>query len=257
MRVVSRRAADWSSHAFSVAGRLGGDDLRLLERLLGDPERHPAGAWVQDQAAPFPGAWLVVSGWAAQARVLADGRRQIGRFLVPGDVFGLTPAGATAAAGLVALTDVVAANLGAVRDAIAAGRSPTLAKAWAMLQSVEQAGAFAHILRLGRFTAYERTGHLLLELYDRLSAAGLTQGQSMPLPLTQEMLADCLGLSVVHLNRMVQQLRRNRLIGSEARKVTFLDLERMAADCHYAPREANEPPPYGRRPEPTSGGVRA
>ena len=255
MRVVSRRAADWSVHAFSVAGRLGGDDLRLLERLLGEPQRHAAGGWVQDQAAAFPGAWLIVSGWAAQARVLSDGRRQIGRILVPGDIFGLTPMCAASAAGLFALTDVVAADLGPVRDAIGVGRSLPLARAWAALQAAEQVEAFAHIMRLGRFTAYERTGHLLLELYDRLTAAGLTQGASMPMPLTQEMLADCLGLSVVHLNRMVQQLRRNRLISSEARRVTFLDLDRLAADCQYTLQEtAVATTGQGRRPEPVGGG---
>lgn len=237
MRVVSRRAADWSAHAFSVVGRLGSDELRLLERLLGDPQRYAASDWVEDQTAVLPSAWLLVSGWAAQARVLSDGRRQIGRILVPGDIFGLTPATSTAGAGLLALTDVVVADLGGVRDTIAAGRAPVLARAWAALQAQDQVGAFAHILRLGRFTAYERTGHLLLELYERLATAGLAQGACMPMPLTQEMLADCLGLSVVHLNRMVQQLRRNRLISSETRKVTFLDLERMAADCHYAARD--------------------
>ncbi len=251
MRAVSRRAADWSAHAFSVTGRLSGDDLRLLERLLGDPERHAACGWVEDQAAAFPGAWLIVSGWAAQTRVLADGRRQIGRILLPGDVFGLTPGAAPSAAGLFALTDLVTADLRAVREAIGAGRSPSLARAWAALQAAEQAEAFSHIMRLGRFTAYERTGHLFLELYERLTAAGLTQGASMPMPLTQEMLADCLGLSVVHLNRMVQQLRRSRLISSEMRKVTFLDLERLAADCHYTLKEATAPAPYSRRPEPS------
>lgn len=253
MRAVSRRAADWSAHAFSVAGRLGGDDLRLIERLLGEPERHTAGGWVEDQAAAFPRAWLIVSGWAAQTRVLADGRRQIGRILLPGDVFGLTPAAPRSAAGLFALTDLVTADLSAVSEAIAAGRSPLLARAWATLQAAEQVEAFSHIMRLGRFTAYERTGHLFLELYDRLTAAGLTQGASMPMPLTQEMLADCLGLSVVHLNRMVQQLRRSRLISSEMRKVTFLDLERLAAECHYALKEAAAPAPtpFVRRPEPS------
>jgi CRP-like cAMP-binding protein len=244
MRIVSRRAAEWSCHAFSVLGRPGPEDLKLVERLLGEPQRCPAGAWVEDQGVSAGGAWLLVSGWAAQARVLSDGRRQIGRLLTPGDIFGLTQIPAPPAAGLVALTDVTVADMSKVRQAIAAGRSPALARAWAAMQGLEQARAFAHIMRLGRFTAYERTGHLLLELYERLAATGLTQGASMPMPLTQEMLADCLGLSVVHLNRMLQQLRRNRLISSEGRKMTFLDVERLAAECHYgAPEPATLAPP--------------
>jgi CRP-like cAMP-binding protein len=236
MRIISRRAADWSCHALSLLGRPAPEDLKLVERLLGEPKRHPAGDWVEDQGVAEGGAWLLVSGWAAQARVLSDGRRQIGRFLVPGDIFGLTQA-APPPAGLAALTDVVVADMGRVRKLVAAGRAPALAHAWAAMQSLEQTRAFAHIMRLGRFTAYERTGHLLLELYERLAAAGLTQGPNMPMPLTQEMLADCLGHSVVHLNRMIQQLRRNRLISLEGRRMTFLDLERLAADCCYGAPE--------------------
>ncbi len=244
MQIVSRRAAGWSYHAFSVLGRPGPEDLKLVERLLGEPQRCPAGTWIEDQGVPAAGAWLIVSGWVAQARVLPDGRRQIGRFLTPGDICGLTQSPAPPPAGLLALTDAVVADMSKVRQAVATGRSPALSRAWAAMQGLEQARAFAHIMRLGRFTAYERTGHLLLELYERLAAAGLTQGASMPMPLTQEMLADCLGLSVVHLNRMVQQLRRNRLISSEGRKMTFLDLERLAAESHYgAPEPASLAPP--------------
>jgi CRP-like cAMP-binding protein len=239
MRMVSRSAADWSLRSFSAAGRLAADDQDLLERLLGPPRRCPAGGWVERQAGDEQGAWLVIMGWAGQARVLADGRRQIGRVLIPGDVFGLIHTPGPRLAGLTALTDVVVADIAALRRALAAGESPALARAWAAKQGAELAGAFAHIMRLGRFSAYERTGHLLLELYDRLAAAGLAQGGTMPMPLTQVMLADCLGLSVVHLNRMLQQLRRNRLIACDARKVVFLDIDRLAADCLYAsPRPA-------------------
>jgi CRP-like cAMP-binding protein len=235
MRTVLRGVADWSWRAFSVAGRLAPDDLSLFEKLLGEPQARRAGDWIEDQAVPFGCAWLVVSGWAAQARMLADGRRQLGRILVSGDVSGLSQSAGPPPCGVLALTDVLVVDLGALRDAVIAGRSRGLARAWAAMQKAEQNDAFAQIMRLGRFTAYERTGHLLLELHDRLEAVGLTHGSSMPMPLTQEMLADCLGLSVVHLNRMIQQLRRSRLISSELRKITFLDRARLAEECHYGP----------------------
>lgn len=233
MAIVSRRPADWSFHALSAAGPLSPEDLRLVERLLGAPERNPAGAWLQQEGDRVAGSLLIVAGWAAQARVLADGRRQIGRILVSGDIAGLAHRGAGLPMGVVALTDVVTADLTTVRGLVETGRAPGLTRAWRALQAEEQANALAHIMRLGRFTAYERTGHLLLELYERLAAAGLTSGQSMPMPLTQEMLADCLGLSVVHLNRMLQQLRRDRLISADPRKVGFLDLQRLADQSHY------------------------
>jgi CRP-like cAMP-binding protein len=233
MRIVSRRPADWTAHALSAAGPLAPEDLRRLERLMGPPERHSAGAWLQEQGDRAAATHLIVSGWAAQARVLSDGRRQIARILLPGDIAGLGRTDGAPQIGVVALTEVVVADVGAVREAAEAGRDPAFARGWAALRVTEQSAAMAHIMRLGRFTAYERTGHLLLELYERLSAAGLTLGDRIPVPLTQETLADCLGLSVVHLNRMIQQLRRNRLITTESRKVGFLDLARLAEVCHY------------------------
>lgn len=236
MSSISRRPADGALRLFALGAALTPMDQELLARLTGEPRRIAAHSWIEEQASADDRAWLIVSGWAAQARVLSDGRRQIGRLLLPGDVAGLTHVGGRSGArlGLLALTDAVVADFTLVRAAVEAGKSRGLARVWGELQRAEQAGALAQILRLGRFSAYERTGDLLLELYERLAAAGLVQGRSMPMPLTQEVLADCLGLSIVHLNRMVQQLRRNGLITSEARRIGFPDLERLAEECHHS-----------------------
>jgi len=233
MGSISRRPADGAIRIFALGAALSPMEQDLLARLMGEPQAFAAHTWVEEQSAPEERAWLIVSGWAAHARVLSDGRRQIGRLLLPGDVAGLTHLGRAARLGLLALIDVVVADFTLVRAAVEAGKSRGLARAWAELQRAEQAGALAQILRLGRFSAYERTADLLLELYERLAAAGLTQGRSMPMPLTQEVLADCLGLSIVHLNRMLQQLRRKGLITSEPRRIGFPDLERLAEECHH------------------------
>jgi len=63
------------------------------------------------------------------------------------------------------------------------------------------------LLRLGCHNAYQRVAHFLLELHDRLSMVGLVTDGAFVFPLTQEMLADALGLSVVHVNRIMKQLR--------------------------------------------------
>lgn len=233
MGSISRRPADGAVRAFAARANLTPADQDLLARLIGEPRAFAAGSWVEEQSAPEERAWLIISGWAAQARVLSDRRRQIGRLLLPGDVAGLTHLGGGGRLGLLALTEVVVADFTLVRAAVAAGKGRGLARVWAEMQRAEQAGALQQILRLGRFTAFERTGDLLLELYERLAAGGLARDRSMPMPLTQEVLADCLGLSIVHLNRMVQQLRRSRMISSEPRRIRFLDLERLAEECHH------------------------
>ena len=90
------------------------------------------------------------------------------------------------------------------------------------------------LVRVGRQTAYERTAHLILEIHDRLTAVGIADGPTIPMPLTQEIIADALGLSVVHLNRTLQLLRRDHLIESRAGFVKLLQPDQLAdlADFH-------------------------
>jgi CRP-like cAMP-binding protein len=85
--------------------------------------------------------------------------------------------------------------------------------------------------RLGRQSAIERFAHLLLELRDRLLDVGLASARAFPMPLTQEMLADTLGLTSVHVNRTLQVMRQEGLIALAGRDVTLLrpdELMRMA-----------------------------
>lgn len=184
-------------------------------------------------------------GWAALAVILPDGRRQITRLLIAGDICG--PADRRRGAGpcaTVALTRVKTISRGLLAEALDAGH-PNQSRLAALLEEAsyrERAGAMTHLVRLGRMSAYERTGHLLLELLERHASAGLAHGAAtIPLPLTQEVLADTLGLSVVHMNRTLQQLRRDKHIVSKAGRITFLDAERLAQTCDYA-WESGAPP---------------
>lgn len=147
--------------------------------------------------------FLIVRGWAARVRVFPDGRRQILSFLLPGDLIGTgRHSKPCAVSAVVALTDI------AVCAAPRASVSATLAEAYAIGSALEEAYLLAHIARLGRLTAHERICDLLLELLERLQLAGLADDCSFELPLTQEKLADVLGLTAVHTNRMLQLSRR-------------------------------------------------
>jgi len=114
----------------------------------------------------------------------------------------------------VALTRVETCDLHVLRHAILVGDPAfqNLIKASTMMGAIEEYYLTQQIVRLGRQTAYERLAHFLLELYHRLQTAGLAQNERFFLPLTQELLADTLGLSSVHINRTLQQLRRDKLI---------------------------------------------
>lgn len=157
---------------------------------------------------------LLVAGWAAATVHLEDGRRQIVSLFMPGDL--IDPAvdlrtDLTAQA----LTRVRALDAGPLAAAMAEDLPPVMQAlriAWSLTRAAAEARLVRHVVRLGRLSAYERTADLLLDLHDRQVRAGLTDGRGMRLPLTQEMLADHLGLSVVHMNRTLQHLRREGLI---------------------------------------------
>ncbi len=99
--------------------------------------------------------------------------------------------------------------------------------------TLDEASLLDHIVRLGRQTAYERMAHLLLELRWRLAEVGLGDERKFPLPLTQEVLADALGLSIVHVNRTLQQLRREGLLEMRAGFVELLKPDVLIATSDF------------------------
>lgn len=147
---------------------------------------------------------LILSGWAARVRILLDGRRQFLSFVLPGDVIGLYRQDAPIATStVVALTEVSACPL--TDTDLSAGFTQALAVSGAL----DEAFLLAQIARLGRMSALERIADLMLELHERLTANGMAEERSFDLPITQEILADAMGLTAVHVNRMLQTARRS------------------------------------------------
>jgi CRP-like cAMP-binding protein len=173
---------------------------------------------------------LIVDGWAARVRILSDGRRQFLSFLLPGELIGMCQhERPLAVSTVIAITPVTTCR--------APDRSqyPALSQAYGVSHALEEAYLLAQITRLGRLSALERLGDLMLELHERLSLAGQVRGGSFEMPLTQEMLADVLGLTAVHINRMVQQARREGWLEWRARRVTIHDLAALAARVGRTP----------------------
>jgi CRP-like cAMP-binding protein len=206
----------------------------LVLSLEGRRERHRAGRelLVEGRAAQRPR--FVVSGWACNQRTLADGRRQVFGFALPGDGLGVnrgpeapTPFTVTAVTGL---ETVDAAPL---LEAVRRGGCPGILTALNGASRANHHMLLDHVVRLGRQTAYERFAHFLLEVHDRLAAVGMAERQSFPLPLTQEMLADTLGLSMVHINRTLQQMRRDRLVEWRSGVATILQRDVLISVADY------------------------
>jgi len=179
---------------------------------------------------------VVVSGWISETRILPDGRRQIFAFLLPGDVACIGSESHVGRRGLVALTNVEIADASAL-TAGDQGERISASLSDAVLQSEER--LFDQIVRIGRLTAKERVLNLLLELYDRLDAVGLVKENTFRIPLTQEVFADALGLSVVHINRTLQQLRREGMLTIGRGTVTLHQRHKLAAVACYQGRYAS------------------
>jgi CRP-like cAMP-binding protein len=179
---------------------------------------------------------LVLDGWAARYKVVSDGSRQITAYLIPGDFCDLhVTILREMDHGIFALTPTTIAYIahGAFEELTC--RRPNLARAlwWATL--VDEAVLRAWIVNIGRRDAYERVGHLMCEMHVRMQNIGLAENGHFDLPVTQEELADTLGLTPVHTNRVLQRLRSEELITFKGQTLTILDVERLKKAAGFDP----------------------
>ena len=169
-------------------------------------------------------AHLLVQGQAYRYRLLPDGRRQITAFLVPGDVCDLEAVmRGRADFGVVAATSCVLGEMPA--DAVNSTGELDLDLQQALHRQLLRNEAIARewMVGLGRRSAGERLAHLICELHERLWHAGAGERYRYRLELTQDELADILGLSNVHINRTLTELRRVGLMEFRNKVVHILD----------------------------------
>ncbi|PZQ59967.1 MAG: Crp/Fnr family transcriptional regulator [Phenylobacterium zucineum] len=169
-------------------------------------------------------ARILASGVACEQRVLDDGRRQILGLRLPGDVLMEEERGL-----VVALTPLEVADARPVLRLLGE-TGPAhlpLRRAWVAAARADQALQRDQIVRLGRLSAAERMAHLLTEVHERLLRVGLASASTFHLPVRQELLADLLGMSIVHVSRVTQQLRRDRMVEIRSNYVSLLDRERL------------------------------
>jgi CRP-like cAMP-binding protein len=234
----------------SAFSPLEAEDFDLLHSLR-PTDRFSLGRTIRTVGDPRPRLRFLVSGWAARQRLLTDGRRQILSVLLPGDLIGLHEFDSAAAGtSVVALTPCETADAGALFAAGSILRgSPSLQASLAGAEAFDQWLTVEQIVRLGRRAALERSAHFLLELECRLGLAGLLTGDRFPLPVTQEVLSDVLGLSVVHVNRTFLQLRREKWLDIRSRMVELLRKDQMASIADFQPPPFLRAAPSGPRME--------
>lgn len=167
---------------------------------------------------------MLLDGWLARSKDLPSGERQVTELHVAGDFADLH--GFTLKCldhDVVAMSNCTVGVVPHERIEEVIARNPRLGLVYWFMTNVDAAIHREWALSLGQRSAISRMAHLFCELFLRLEVVGRTTENSYEFPLTQRELSECLGLTVVHANRTIQELRRRGLIELENRQLTILD----------------------------------
>src|ERR1700722_10485630 len=200
---------DCSLRACGLFKPITTNELGAINEIKRDHLVLPAGAEIIRAGEDSPEIYRLYSGWAFRFKMLPAGRRQILNFLLPGDLVGLQAAMFDAAQhGVEALTDVQLCLLPRRKVWALFGEMPGLAFDVAWLGAREEGHVDENLTSAGRRSATERVAALIVMLYKRAKILNLVHGDSFAFPLTQQHIADALGLSLVHTNKTLARLRR-------------------------------------------------
>jgi CRP-like cAMP-binding protein len=190
---------------------------------------------------------FVSDGFAVRYKLLRNGKRQILNVVLPGDVVGLPGSFYERAVYAVSAITDLRMQVCSLDDYVQlCYRRPQFGLALAWI-AVQEATTYAeHVIDVGRRTPIERLSHFLLELHARLRAVGRAEAARFTLPFSQEVIADVLGLSVPHLNRMMQRLRSEKLIANTEGVVEFVDGTALQALAQFQPLALGPIPPPAR-----------
>jgi CRP-like cAMP-binding protein len=192
---------------------------------------------------------LVLKGFAFRYKLTRSGGRQILQIHVPGDMPDLQSLDLPVLDhNLAALTPTLTGEVAHDHIHELSRQFPRLASVFWRLNLIDASVMRERVVTLGQRPALSRLAHFLCEMFVRLRSVGLTEGHAMRLPITQPELADALGLSYVHVNRMMQELRGKGLIETGRDTVmlpNWSDLANLAefddAYLHLTPWERPEP----------------
>jgi CRP/FNR family transcriptional regulator, anaerobic regulatory protein len=179
-------------------------------------------------AEPHEKVYRLVEGWCARTRPLPDGRRQIIAVFLPHDLFGIKCMFMTRQPdGIEAITDSVVswADYKSLRQLYDDDRDAALRVLWQVIEDERRLHTW--VVSLGRGNAEERMAEMLLTFRGRLMRHGDSDGGSYRMPMTQQQIGDLLGLTTVHVNRVLKRFRDARLATVQKGTAVLHDVERL------------------------------
>jgi CRP-like cAMP-binding protein len=215
---------------------LSAREREVLAGLVDRIETHAPGEVVIAEARHLTNSQLLVQGMCARSTAMEDGRRQITALHMDGDFVDLHGFLLKRLEhDIVALSPIRMALVPHERLKTVTEQFPHLTRMLWLGTIIDAAIHREWIVSAGRRTALEQVAHLLCELLLRYRIVGLAPGDGLPLPLTQEQLADACGLTPVHVNRVIGQLKADGLIDWRRGEVVFQDYDGLALRAGFDP----------------------
>jgi CRP-like cAMP-binding protein len=240
MRVSCFECALRRSGAFKPISDM---ELAFINEMKRDHLVYPAGSEIIAAGADQAELYTLYAGWAIRCKTLPDGRRQILNIILPGDLIGLQGAMFEAAAYSVeAITEVQLCLLPRRKVWSLFENMPELAFDVTWLGSREESIVDENLTSAGQRAAAERIAALIIQLYKRLNMLGLVANGAMPFPLTQQHIADTLGLSLVHTNKSLAKLRKLGMFSQSNGTLLLSNPKALESLAQYFDEEAARRP---------------
>lgn len=212
------------------------EDVRALETLTVHPRDYPKGAELieigDEQTMPF----VLLDGFVTVSRSGNDGDRMIIDLLIPGDLANVRSIVLERADMFyIAATGVTLSRFGAKTYFDLLTTRPRLGTALVFSGAVDRSLLAERLYSIGRRSGYQRLGHFLLELLMRMERAGLAEGNSFRAPLMLSTLADLLGMTLEHVSRLMQRLRRSGMVRTDRDRIEITNIDALAKECDFDP----------------------
>lgn len=212
------------------------EEERAIRGAVAETRQVPADHILVRSGEELSVSLMLIDGWMARIKDLSGGERQVTELHVAGDFADLH--GFTLKRldhDITTFTQCTIAVFPHERLQDITEKFPRLARIYWLSTNVDAAIHREMAVSLGQRSAIARMSHLFCELYERLAVVGRTNGASYEFPLTQRELSECLGLTVVHANRTLQELRRRGLVDLESRLLTIRDRSGLEGVAEFDP----------------------
>ncbi|ODP39781.1 Crp/Fnr family transcriptional regulator [Sphingomonas turrisvirgatae] len=229
---------NYPDHRLSDFACLADDDFQRMRSLGSGPIELPRNAVLRAESSTDRSMYLLVDGWVLSSMLLRNGERQILKLHLPGDWLGTSSMAVERAVDtLTALTPVTVRKVPLETLGQLMASSPRLMAFTMLTSQKERIALMDRLATVGRSTAIARLASFLLDLNLRLERVGQAQEGRFELRITQEQLGDMLGLTAVHVNRMVREMERRGLIERNGMTVRLADMAGLNAIAALPPRK--------------------